>query len=101
MANPSITADINNRLALLVAPNETNDLTFCELSLSNNFTIFKIYGFSINKTSSHLREVFIQVELYKFYTLKIIEEAVQKKLNYFVLSLHDVYFDNKGYGNYK
>jgi hypothetical protein len=78
MANSSITADINNKLALLVMPNETNELSFCELSLSNTFSIFKIYGFSINKISSLLREVFIQVELDKFYTLKLIEEAVQK-----------------------
>lgn len=41
------------------------------------------------------------LELGKSYTLKLIEEAVQKKLNYFVVNFHDLYFDDKGYNNYR
>lgn len=41
------------------------------------------------------------LEMGKEYTLKLLEEAKQKKLNYFVVNFHDVYFDDKGYNNYK
>jgi hypothetical protein len=41
------------------------------------------------------------LELGKTYTLKLIKEAIHKKLNYFVVNFHDIYFDDNGYNNYK
>lgn len=41
------------------------------------------------------------LEIGKKYTLKLIEEAIQNRLNYFVINFHDVYFDDNAYGSYK
>ena len=41
------------------------------------------------------------LEIGKAYTLKLLEEAQQKQLNYFVVNFHDLYFDDKGYSSYK
>ncbi len=41
------------------------------------------------------------LEMGKEYTLKLIEQALYNNLNYFVINFHDLYFNDKGYKNYK
>ncbi len=41
------------------------------------------------------------LEMGKVYTLKLLEEAKEKQLDYFVVNFHDLYFDDKGYSSYK